>query len=126
MAITKTGILAALGTVAVLSMSGTAYAGDAAAGEKVFRKCKACHTVDEGGKNRVGPNLNGVVDRAAGAVEGYKYSKAMMESGITWTAENLDTYLLKPKDMIPKTKMAFPGLKKEEDRDNVIAYIMAQ
>ena len=126
MAIIKNGILAALGTVVALSLSGAAYAGDVDAGKKVFKKCKACHTVDAGGKNRVGPNLNGVIGRAAAAVEGYKYSKAMKASEITWTVENLDMFLMKPKKMIKKTKMAFPGLKKEKDRANVIAYIEAQ
>ena len=96
--------------------------GDAAAGEKVYKKCKACHSLEEG-KNKVGPSLYGVVGRAAGAVEGYKYSKALKDSGLTWDDATLDKYLEKPKDLVPKTKMAFPGLKKEADRQNVIAYI---
>ena len=96
--------------------------GDAAAGEKVYKKCKACHSLEEG-KNKVGPSLYGVYGSAAGAVEGYKYSSALKDSGLTWDDATLDKYLEKPKDLIPKTKMAFPGLKKEADRQNVIAYI---
>jgi cytochrome c len=96
--------------------------GDAAAGEKVYKKCKACHSLEEG-KNKVGPSLYGVYGRAAGAVEGYKYSSALKDSGLTWDDATLDKYLEKPKDLIPKTKMAFPGLKEEADRQNVIAYI---
>ncbi len=112
---------------ALLALTAQASAeGDAAKGEKVFRKCKACHAIGENAKNKVGPQLNGVVDRALGASEGYKYSKAMLamaEEGKTWDSANLDAYLTKPKDFIPKGKMAFAGLKKEGDRANVIAYI---
>ncbi len=96
--------------------------GDAAAGEKVFKKCKACHVIDKE-KNRLGPHLIGVIGREAGSIDGFKYSKAMMESGITWDDETLDAYLADPKGYVPKNKMAFVGLKKEEDRANVIAYI---
>lgn len=99
-------------------------AGDAAAGEKVFNKCKACHSVE--GQNKVGPHLNGVIGRTAGTVEDYKYSKAMHEAGengLVWDAPTLETYLVKPKDLVKGTKMAFAGLKKKEDIDNVIAYL---
>lgn len=99
-----------------------AAAGDAEAGQKTFNQCKACHTV-EAGKNRVGPSLYGVVGNEAGAVEGFKYSKAMQESGITWTPENLDKYLADPKGFMPGNKMAFAGLKSAEDRANVIAFM---
>lgn len=98
--------------------------GDAAAGEKVFNKCKACHTL-EAGKNKVGPSLHGLIGRAAGSVDGFKYSKAMQESGLTWNEENLEKFLTKPKDLVPGTRMAFAGLKKEDDIENVIAYIKA-
>ena len=81
---------------ALVLWNGAAMAGDAAAGEKVFKKCKTCHSM-EAGKNKVGPSLAGVFGTAAGSVEGYKYSKALLESGITWDEGNLDTYLLKPR-----------------------------
>lgn len=98
--------------------------GDAAAGEKVFKKCKACHTLEEG-KNKVGPSLHGVTGRAAGTLEGFKYSKAMTESGLTWDDETLAKFLTKPKALVPKTRMSFAGLKKEDDIENVIAYLKA-
>ena len=96
--------------------------GDAAKGEKVYKKCKACHAL-EAGKNKVGPSLAGIFGRTAGTVEGFKYSKAMMESGIIWDDATMDSFLMKPKEVIPKTRMAFPGLKKEQDRMDVIAYL---
>jgi cytochrome c len=98
--------------------------GDAAAGEKVFNKCKACHTV-EAGKNKVGPSLHAIVGATPAAVEGFKYSPAMQEfaSSHTWDEETLSAYLEAPKDVVKGTKMAFVGLKKPEERDNVIAYL---
>ncbi|HMB77686.1 MAG TPA: cytochrome c family protein [Kiloniellaceae bacterium] len=99
--------------------------GDPAAGEKVFKKCKACHVVDSD-KNRVGPSLKGLIGRTPGTVEGYKYSAAMVaygEDGAVWDDETLEIYLEKPKALVPKTKMSFPGLKKPEDRADVIAYL---
>lgn len=100
--------------------------GDPIAGEKVFKKCAACHTV-EPGKHRIGPSLAGVISRQAGTAEGYKYSKAMKaygDSGIVWSAEVLEPYLVKPREVVKGTKMTFPGLKKEADRADVIAYLM--
>lgn len=111
---------------ALLALTAQASAeGDPAKGEKVFKKCAACHAVGEGAKNKVGPQLNGVVDRAWGVVEGYKYSAGLLEmaDGKVWDTATIDMYLTKPKDVIPKTKMAFAGLKKEDDRVNVIAYL---
>lgn len=98
--------------------------GDPAAGEKIYKKCKVCHYVDKK-KNRVGPNLVGLFGRAAGTDETYgkKYSKAMKESDVVWDEATLDQYLADPKGYIPKNKMSFKGLKKEEDRANVIAYL---
>ena len=116
--------LGALAAVAVLTLAGAAHAeGDAAKGERVFNKCKSCHTLEQGGKNKQGPNLFGFLGRAAGAVERFKYSKAMLESGIVWDEETLDAYLEKPKDLVPRTKMSFPGLRKEQQRADLIAYL---
>ena len=103
--------------------AGTALAeGDAEAGKKIFNKCKACHAL-EAGKKKVGPSLHGIIGSKAGGMEGFKYSSAMMESGIEWTEENLDQYLTKPKEFIPGNKMIFPGLKDAQQRADVIAYI---
>ena len=120
-----------LAVVALAAVAGAAFAqapataGDAAAGEKIFNQCKACHSV-KAGENRVGPSLAGVAGRKAGAVEGFKYSDANKNSGITWTPDNLDKYLMDPKGFMPGNKMAFAGLKKPEDRLNVIAYLSQQ
>ena len=95
-------------------------------GAKVYKRCKACHTINEGGKNRVGPNLWGIIGQKAGQIDGFAYSKAMEESDIVWTEENLSEYLRKPTEFLPGGRMAFAGLKKEEDRDAVIAYIKAE
>jgi cytochrome c len=120
-------IAAAMTALAVTGFAGAALAdGDAAKGEKVFNKCKACHQVGADAKNRVGPVLNGIVGKVAGSVEGFKYSDAMMAKqaeGMVWTEEAIATYLEKPKDYIPGNKMTFAGLKKEDDRENVIAYL---
>ena len=106
------------------SISATTVAkGDAVKGKKVFKKCKACHSVDEGGKNLVGPNLFGIVGQKSAQRDGYKYSKAMKASGLTWDEATLDVYLKKPKALVKKTKMTFVGLKKEKHRVNVIAYL---
>jgi cytochrome c len=103
--------------------AGAASAQDAALGEKVFLKCKACHQIGEGAKNAVGPVLNGVVGRKAGTYPGYNYSDANKNSGITWDEATLKEYLKNPRAKVPGTKMIFPGLPKEEDINNVIAYL---
>ena len=95
--------------------------GDPEKGEKTFRKCKSCHSI-EAGKNKVGPTLYGVYDSFAGKVEGFNYSKAMTSSDVLWDEEALNGFLENPKKYIPGTKMSFAGLKKKSQRENVIAY----
>jgi cytochrome c len=109
--------------MALLGSLGTASAQDAALGEKVFIKCKACHQIGEGAKDAVGPVLNGIVGRKAGTYPGYSYSDANKSSGLTWDEATLKEYLKNPRVKVPGTKMIFPGLPKDEDIDNVIAYL---
>ena len=106
-----------------------AAAQDAAAGQKVFNQCRACHIIENNGKNGVGPNLHGVVGRKTASIEGYSYSAAMKskgEEGWTWTEDRLDTYLENPRGVVQGTKMAYPGLKTEQQRKDVIAYLKSQ
>ena len=111
------------GIVTLAVFANGAEAGDDAKGEKVYAKCKTCHTVEKDGKHRVGPNLYGVVGRKAAMAEGFKFSKPMADSGLTWDEATLDKYLENPKGLVPGTKMIFPGLKKPEERADVIAYL---
>ena len=97
--------------------------GDLAVGEKVFKKCAACHSIIKGGKNNIGPALYNVVGRKVGIVNDYKYSKALSGYGKEWTFEELNGYLLKPAKWIKGTKMSFAGLRKEKDRASVILYL---
>lgn len=108
---------AAVGGVTFASLTG-----DAASGEKIFAQCKACH-VAEAGVNRVGPSLWAVVGRTAGSIAGFKYSPANKNSGLVWSEEQLFTYLEAPQKTIPGTYMAFAGLKKPQDRADVIAFL---
>lgn len=117
-------IVAAAACLIALSSASAMAAGDAKKGKKVFNKCKACHTIKKGGKNKVGPNLAGIIGREAGTAAGFKkYSKALKASGIVWSEAKLDEFLTKPKKMIKKTKMGFAGLKKAKQRADVIAYM---
>ena len=95
----------------------------AAEGAKVFKKCAACHSIAEGGKNKIGPALWGVLGRQAGSLPDYKYSKAMAAHGKKWSFEEMNGFLIKPKDWIKGTKMSFAGLKKTKDRAAVILYM---
>ena len=97
--------------------------GDLKLGEKVFKKCAACHSIIKGGKNNIGPALYNVVGRKVGAVTDYKYSKALASYDKEWTFEELNGYLIKPAKWIKGTKMAFAGLRKEKDRASVIKYL---
>ena len=97
--------------------------GDLTTGEKVFKKCAACHSIVKGGKNNIGPALYNVVGRKVGAIDDYKYSKALSGYEKEWTFEELNGYLIKPAKWIKGTKMAFAGLRKEKDRASVILYL---
>ena len=114
--------------LAALAGAAAAQEADLAAGEKVFRKCAACHSLDPSGKSKIGPDLYGVVGRTTGTLEGFAFSDAMKkagEEGHVWTVEELDLYLENPKAALPGNKMTFVGLKKPEERANVIAYIQS-
>ncbi|MCK0068261.1 c-type cytochrome [Kordiimonas laminariae] len=117
----KVAAVAALATVASVSSFAE---GDAAKGEKVFRKCKACHTL-EAGKNRVGPSLSGFIGRKAGGLDGYKYSKAMKAADFVWDDANFSEYMKSPRKFVKGTKMAFVGLKKPQDVADLLAYLRA-
>ena len=108
----------------VVALPAVASAQDPEAGKKVFKKCAACHAIGPGAKNKVGPPLNGLDGRAAGSVEGFKYSKAMKGSGITWDQASFIEFIAKPKKKVPRTKMVFAGIKDELDRDDLYAYVV--
>ena len=109
--------------VALMAGVSAASAQSTAEGEKVFRQCKACHSL-EAGKKGVGPSLNGLIGRTSGKVEGFAYSPAMQAANIVWNEENLAKYIADPKGFVAGNKMAFAGVKKEEDLKNVVAYLL--
>lgn len=111
----------AVGMIVAVPMAASAQ--DAEAGKAVFNKCRACHDIGEGAKNKVGPALTGVVGRKAGMVEGFNYSEAMKNSGLTWDDAALDEYITDPKKKVPGNKMVFVGVKDETDRKNLIAFL---
>lgn len=113
---------------ALVGAAAPASAQDAVAGQRVFNQCRACHTIDEGGRNQVGPNLHGVVGRKAAEQEGFRYSanmKELAEGGLTWTEENLRKYLANPKSLVPRGTMAFVGIRNQKQLDDLIAYLKA-
>jgi cytochrome c len=114
---TETKVVEAVDIKVLLAM------GDLGHGEKVFKKCSACHQIASGGKNMIGPNLWSVIGRTAGSVSDYKYSKAMVAYGKEWTFEEMNSYLIKPQAYVKGTKMAFAGLRKEKDRASVILFM---
>ena len=97
--------------------------GDIAHGEKVYKKCKACHSIKQGGGNKIGPALWNVIFRPVGSITDYKYSKALSSYGKEWTWEEMNGFLIKPSKWIPNNKMGFAGLKSEKDRASVILYL---
>lgn len=110
--------------VAFTALAGSALAaGDPAAGEKVFNKCKACHQVGETAKNAVAPQLNGINGRKAAAVEGYSYSEPLKASGITWDDASFKEFVKNPKAKVAGTKMVFPGLASDKDQEDLWAYL---
>ncbi|MCK7615338.1 c-type cytochrome [Roseibium sediminicola] len=117
-----------LASCLTLSAPALAQEGDPAKGEKVFQACKSCHQVGAEARNGVGPHLDGLFERKAGAIEGFKYSSAMKklgEDGLVWNDFTLDQYLEKPRDYVPGTRMSFRGMKDKQDRTDVIAYLKA-
>ena len=115
--------LAALLPCINLLAPGVAISADTAAGQAIFARCRICHNVQAGAPNTVGPNLHGVFGRKAGSLPNFLYSAAMKDSGITWDDDTLRKYLDNPKDFIPGNKMAFPGIKDENDIANLLAYL---
>lgn len=115
-------LLVAATAALALPMTAQAQDADAAKGKQIFTRCQACHSI-EAGTNKVGPSLHGLVGRPSGSIEGFNYSDAMKNAHLTWDEATLDKYLSGPRALVPGTKMVFPGLPKEEDRLNVIAYL---
>ncbi len=107
----------------LLALPAVASAQDAEAGKMLWNTCAPCHAIGPGAKNKVGPELNGLLGRPAASVEGFAYSDALKKSGITWDDEKLHKWLENPKALVPGTKMLFPGVKDETQRDDIIAYI---
>ena len=124
--VTSSQITAEVKEVVELNIKEVLAMGTIAHGEKVFKKCSACHIVAKGGKNKIGPALYGIVGKASAVSEGYSYSKAMKAYGKSWNFEELNGYLLKPQSYIKGTKMAFAGLRKDKDRASVILYLNSQ
>jgi cytochrome c len=119
------GWMAMAAAIGFLSSLGTAAAqsGDAAKGERVFAQCKACHTVEKGGRNGIGPNLFGIFGSKAGAVEGFKFSDELKASGIVWDDKTMAEFLKDPKGRIPGNKMVFAGIRRPDQLNDLLAYL---
>lgn len=117
------GITLCLGFGMALAAAPALAAGDAAAGKKVFNRCRVCHTVDAAAKNGIGPHLHGVFGRKSGTADGFRYSAAMKKAGVVWNEKTLATYLADPKAFVPGNRMAFAGLRKPQDIADLIAYL---
>ena len=117
------GLAKQASTEATVDISSLLALGDVSHGEKVFKKCKACHSIKQDGRNNIGPKLWNVMFRPAGAVTDYKYSKALTSYGKEWSWEEMNGFLIKPSKWIPNNKMGFAGLKSEKDRSSVILYL---
>ena len=115
--------LLVLTAAALAATAGAALAQDAAEGENVFKKCRACHQVGKTAKNTVGPRLNGLFGRKAGTIEGFNYSEANKNSGVTWTEEVFAKYIADPKGFMPGNKMAFAGIKDEKEIKDLTAFL---
>jgi cytochrome c len=114
--------------LALAPMAVQAQDGDPAAGQRVFNQCRACHVIENNGRNGVGPNLHGVVGRRAASIEGFRYSanmRQLAEGGLTWDEATLRRYLTNPKDVVPQGSMAFAGLRNPQQLNDVIAYLKA-
>jgi len=109
--------------VKIIDITAVMALGDIINGEKIFKKCAACHSINKGGKNKIGPALYNVVGRAVGGVDNYKYSKTLASYGKDWTFEELNGFLTKPSSYLKGTKMSYAGLRKEKDRASVIKYL---
>ncbi len=110
----------------LLALPSMAAAQDAAAGQRVFNQCRACHTIDQGGRNGVGPNLHGIFGRRAASIEGFRYSAPMRtkaSEGLTWDEATLRAYITDPKAVVPAGAMSFPGLRNEQQLNDLIAYL---
>jgi cytochrome c len=106
-----------------------AQAQDAAAGQRVFNQCRACHVIENNGRNGVGPNLHGIVGRRAASIQGFRYSnnmRTLAEGGLTWDEANLRRYVTNPKDLVPQGSMAFAGIRNEQQLNDLIAYLKTQ
>lgn len=115
-----------LGATLALAPMGGAMAQDAEAGQRVFNQCRACHTINAGGRNGVGPNLHGVWDRQAGQVQGFRYSANMQQlaqGGLKWDEATLRRFLTNPKDVVPRGSMAFAGIRNEQQLNDLLAYL---